>query len=92
MRMGCHSDNLPASIADADLVWWYESQSDSDVLQTLFVGSDNVKVLNNIPLIIEQVVAQAKAGDDIVIMSNGGFGGIHKLLVNALKKIFKGGE
>ncbi len=89
MRMGCHSDNLPASIADADLVWWYEAQDDSQVLQTLFTHSDNVEVLNHIPLLIEQVVAQAKAGDDIVIMSNGGFGGIHALLINALEKAFK---
>lgn len=86
MRMGCHSDNLPASIVDADRVWWYESQGDSDLLQTLFVDSEQVEVLNSIPLIIEQVVAQAKGGDEIVIMSNGGFGGIHALLISALEK------
>lgn len=86
MRMGCHSDALPASIADADLVWWYEPPSDDSVLQALFVDDDKVAVVNSIPCIIEQVVSQAKAGDDIVIMSNGGFGGIHALLISALEK------
>lgn len=83
MRMGCHSDELPAAIIEADLVWWYEAEANS-VLETLFVANDKVVVINSIPLIIEQVVAQAQAGDEIVIMSNGGFGGIHNSLINAL--------
>ena len=83
MRMGCHSHDLPAAITDADLVWWYESEVDS-VLEALFVANDKVVVRNSIPLIIQQVVAQAQAGDEIVIMSNGGFGGIHTMLINSL--------
>ena len=86
MRMGCHTDSLAAAIADADLVWWYESQDDSETLQTVFDGREDVLVRKNIALIIEQVSAQAKANDEIVIMSNGGFGGIHSLLINALEK------
>lgn len=84
MRMGCHSDDLPAAIADADYVWWYELEVNSSVLETLFTANDKVAVRNSIPLIIEQVVAQAQAGDEIVIMSNGGFGGIHTTLINSL--------
>ena len=86
MRMGCHTDSLAAAITDADLVWWYESQDDSETLQTVFDGREDVLVRKNIALIIEQVSAQAKADDEIVIMSNGGFGGIHSLLINALEK------
>lgn len=86
MRMGCHTDSLAAAIADADLVWWYESQDDSETLQTVFDGREDVLVRKSIALIIDQVSAQAKANDEIVIMSNGGFGGIHSLLINALEK------
>jgi len=65
-------------------VWWYELEVNSSVLETLFTANDKVAVRNSIPLIIEQVVAQAQAGDEIVIMSNGGFGGIHTTLINSL--------
>ena len=84
MRMGCHSQDLPAAITDADLVWWYEDEVDSSILKTLFVDDDKVVVRNSIALIIEQVVAMAQADDEIVIMSNGGFGGIHTSLISAL--------
>ena len=35
--------------------------------------------------IVRTVVAEARAGDTVVIMSNGGFGGIHSKLAQALK-------
>ena len=38
--------------------------------------------------IIDDVTANAQAGDAIVVMSNGGFGGIHGKLVTALKARF----
>ena len=85
MRMGCHSNDLPVAVADADCVWWYESEENSGVLKTLFIDNDKVVVRNSISIIIEQVVTQAQAGDEIVIMSNGGFGGIHTSLISALE-------
>jgi UDP-N-acetylmuramate: L-alanyl-gamma-D-glutamyl-meso-diaminopimelate ligase len=85
MRMGCHSNDLPVAVADADCVWWYESEENSGVLKTLFIDNDKVVVRNSISIIIEQVVAQAQAGDEIVIMSNGSFGGIHTSLISALE-------
>ena len=85
MRMGCHSNDLPVAVAGADCVWWYESEENSGVLKTLFIDNDKVVVRNSISIIIEQVVTQAQAGDEIVIMSNGGFGGIHTSLISALE-------
>jgi UDP-N-acetylmuramate: L-alanyl-gamma-D-glutamyl-meso-diaminopimelate ligase len=43
-----------------------------------------VAVLYDIDEIIEQVVAQASSGDTIIIMSNGGFGGLHQKLLAQL--------
>lgn len=93
MRMGCHHDVLAGAVKDADRVLWFEpdasvidSSSDSDLteLQKIFNGSSDNKVLNNIEFIIAEATQYAASGDQIVIMSNGGFGGIHRLLVDAL--------
>ncbi|MCC6375379.1 MAG: UDP-N-acetylmuramate:L-alanyl-gamma-D-glutamyl-meso-diaminopimelate ligase, partial [Moraxellaceae bacterium] len=46
------------------------------------------KIAQTINDIIEEVSSQAQSGDAIVIMSNGGFGGIHGKLVRALKAKF----
>jgi UDP-N-acetylmuramate: L-alanyl-gamma-D-glutamyl-meso-diaminopimelate ligase len=41
-------------------------------------------LLRNIDDVVEQLVSQSKAGDHIVVMSNGGFGGIHQKILDAL--------
>jgi UDP-N-acetylmuramate: L-alanyl-gamma-D-glutamyl-meso-diaminopimelate ligase len=48
------------------------------------MGSKAV-VCDQIEPLVQQVVAAAQAGDQIVCMSNGGFGGIHQKLLDALK-------
>ena len=89
MRMGTHSALLPDAITPADQVYWYEpaagtAADNTTPLAQLFVEADSVAVYHSVAAIIEQVVGAAQAGDHIVIMSNGGFGGIHGLLVDAL--------
>jgi UDP-N-acetylmuramate: L-alanyl-gamma-D-glutamyl-meso-diaminopimelate ligase len=44
------------------------------------------QVAGNIDELVKQVMAQAKAGDHLLCMSNGGFGSIHDKLLNALKQ------
>jgi UDP-N-acetylmuramate: L-alanyl-gamma-D-glutamyl-meso-diaminopimelate ligase len=44
------------------------------------------QVAGNIDELVKQVMAHAKAGDHLLCMSNGGFGGIHDKLLNALKQ------
>lgn len=45
-----------------------------------------VTVLHQIDDVVAKVTATAKAGDTIVVMSNGGFGGLHKKLLAALEQ------
>lgn len=94
MRMGCHHDVLADAVKEADSVLWFEPDAlvtdgsacdDSTELQKIFNGSSDNKVLNNIESIIAEATQYAASGDQIVIMSNGGFAGIHRLLVDALQ-------
>ncbi|MDF2445109.1 MAG: UDP-N-acetylmuramate:L-alanyl-gamma-D-glutamyl-meso-diaminopimelate ligase [Moraxellaceae bacterium] len=85
MRLGAHKENLAPSVAAADQVLWYQPEGLNWDLGPVVADSPvPAVVLNSIDAIIAKVVADAMPGDQVVIMSNGGFGGIHQKLVKAL--------
>jgi len=85
MRMGVHKESLAGSLQKADEICLYQPEgldwnlsdviSQSKVPATLFTSTDKI---------IEYLISQASAGDHILIMSNGGFEGIHGRLLDAL--------
>jgi UDP-N-acetylmuramate: L-alanyl-gamma-D-glutamyl-meso-diaminopimelate ligase len=87
MRMGVHRESLAASLSDADAVWLFEpddlgwdiSEVSSHVMAPTSVAGD-------IDALVESIVAAAQPGDRLVVMSNGGFGGIHEKLLAALEE------
>ncbi len=85
MRLGAHKESLAPSVAAADQVYWYQPEGlNWDLGPVVAASPVPAAVMNSIDAIIEKVVADAKSGDQVVIMSNGGFGGIHQKLVKAL--------
>ncbi len=91
MRMGAHKDSLAVSAEDANQVIWYQPEGlDWDLEPVIANSPVPAKVMRNIDAIVAEVGAAATPGDAVVIMSNGGFGGIHGKLVNALKARFGG--
>ncbi|WP_292746948.1 MULTISPECIES: UDP-N-acetylmuramate:L-alanyl-gamma-D-glutamyl-meso-diaminopimelate ligase, partial [unclassified Methylophaga] len=85
MKMGVHEHTLAASLNAADMVILYQDPqltwSLDNIQQQLGDGS---VLLRNIDDVVEQLVNQSKSGDHIVVMSNGGFGGIHQKILDAL--------
>ncbi|MBU2966167.1 UDP-N-acetylmuramate:L-alanyl-gamma-D-glutamyl-meso-diaminopimelate ligase [Amphritea sp. 2_MG-2023] len=87
MRMGIHRQKLASSARLADKVYWYQPVGLEWSLQDVIDSCDNPAVLaRDTAEIIRQLVAEAKPGSHIVIMSNGGFDGIHLRLIDALQK------
>lgn len=85
MRMGVHKEALPASLALADQVFLYEPLNSGWSLQALAASIGNhAQVSEQIDALVELIKAKAQPGDSILIMSNGGFGGIHQKLLTAL--------
>ena len=86
MRLGIHRDQLAKSLSDADAVWIYQPDDlnwDIDeVTASLVVPS---VVSDDVDELVVSIVEQARAGDKLLVMSNGGFGGIHEKLLAALK-------
>jgi len=85
MRMGIHADILVGSFVNADQVLLYQADNlDWDIAGQMTELGDRCRVFTDIDAIIESVTEQSQPGDLIVIMSNGGFGGIHKKLIKAI--------
>ena len=86
MRMGSHKDGLAHSARLADEVIWYQPEGlDWDLQPVIEAASNKAVVARSLEDIIQTVVSEAGEGDAVVIMSNGGFGGLHQKLIAALK-------
>lgn len=91
MKSGVHKNTLAGSLAQADLAFvfqgdkveWSVQQLINDCQQPCYVEDDLAKF-------IDTIIEQAQAGDTIVVMSNGGFGGIHTKLLDKLSTKFSG--
>jgi UDP-N-acetylmuramate: L-alanyl-gamma-D-glutamyl-meso-diaminopimelate ligase len=86
MKMGIHSDQLAASLAAADLVLLCENPDlPWDLAEIAASASTIVKIKKDSQQIIEFLLHTVHQGDQIVIMSNGGFENIHQRLIAALQ-------
>ena len=85
MKLGTMKSQLPWSLEVADLAFCHSGGLDWDAVEALAPMGSRARVAGNIDTLVQQVVAAAQAGDHIVCMSNGGFGGIHGRLLTALQ-------
>ena len=85
MKLGTMAAQLPWSLEAADLSFCHSAGLDWDAAAALAPLGDRVQVVNTLEPLIAQVTAAARDGDHIVCMSNGGFGGIHEKLLDALR-------
>jgi len=87
MRLGSHRDALAPSAAAADRVYWYQPPGLEWSLDQVVAQSPNPASLSrDLEALIETLAQDAVGGSHIVIMSNGGFGGIHQKLLARLKQ------
>jgi UDP-N-acetylmuramate: L-alanyl-gamma-D-glutamyl-meso-diaminopimelate ligase len=86
MRMGEHREQLAAATADADRVHWYQPEGLDWSLDAVVAESPvAARLHSDIDQLVEAVAEEAREGDQVVIMSNGGFGGIHRKLLAQLE-------
>ncbi len=84
MKMGVHEHTLGAAFDAADAVLFFDNGELQWNLQAL--NQPRIEIFNDIGRIIAVLVERVQSGDNIVIMSNGGFGGIHHKLLQALQQ------
>ncbi|MEO7339235.1 MAG: UDP-N-acetylmuramate:L-alanyl-gamma-D-glutamyl-meso-diaminopimelate ligase [Caldimonas sp.] len=84
MKLGVVKAQLPWSLEEADLAFCYAGGLGWDAADALRPMGAQAIVCDTIDQLVARLVAEARPGDHILCMSNGGFGGIHEKLLAAL--------
>ena len=84
MKLGTMKAQLPWSLEEADLAFCHSGGLGWDAAAALEPMGSKAQVGANIDEVITQVLRQVQPGDHLLCMSNGGFGGIHAKLLEAL--------
>lgn len=87
MRMGVHRDVLASSLAGADEVWLYiPADLDWDASPVLSALHGRAHGRGDVSVLAKDLAASVRPGDHVLIMSNGGFGGLHEKLLAELAR------
>ena len=84
MKAGVMKDRLASSLDQADLVFCYGANLGWDAAASLAPLGARARVENDLRRLADAVLAEARPGDQVLVMSNGGFGGIHEMLLGSL--------
>ena len=88
MKLGTMKAQLPWSLEQADLAFCHGGGLGWDAAAALAPMGARAQVADDIDTLVQQAVAAAQAGDHLLCMSNGGFGGVHPKLLAALERRF----
>ena len=86
MKLGTMKAQLPDSLRQADLAFCHSGGLDWNAHEALAPMGARAIVCDAIDQLVQAVVAQARPGDHLLCMSNGGFGGVHDKLLQALAR------
>ena len=89
MKLGVMKSALPASLEEADLVFCYGANLGWDASEALAPIQAKSNVYEDMSQMVAAISSVVKAGDQILVMSNGGFGGVHQKLLSALQLKFQ---
>jgi UDP-N-acetylmuramate: L-alanyl-gamma-D-glutamyl-meso-diaminopimelate ligase len=84
MKVGTMKDALPASLSGADSIHCYAANLGWDVVAALAPLGAKAAVHDDLDALVGAVATGARAGDHVLVMSNGGFGGVHGKLLARL--------
>jgi UDP-N-acetylmuramate: L-alanyl-gamma-D-glutamyl-meso-diaminopimelate ligase len=93
MKLGTMKDALPDSLKAADLVFGYGARGEGkdalgwDLSAALSPLGDKAQAFDDLSALVTAVGAAAKPGDFVLVMSNGGFGGVHQRLLDAFESL-----
>jgi UDP-N-acetylmuramate: L-alanyl-gamma-D-glutamyl-meso-diaminopimelate ligase len=87
MKLGVHKDTLAGSLAAADRVWFYQPPDLGwNLAESIAPLGARARTAADVDALAAAVAAEARAGDHVLVMSNGGFGGLHGKLLAELAR------
>jgi UDP-N-acetylmuramate: L-alanyl-gamma-D-glutamyl-meso-diaminopimelate ligase len=85
MKLGVMKDQLAPSLGQADLVFCYTSGLGWDANVVLAPLGTRARCKDDLTGLVESVGSEARPGDHVLVMSNGGFGGVHEKILSRLR-------
>jgi UDP-N-acetylmuramate: L-alanyl-gamma-D-glutamyl-meso-diaminopimelate ligase len=86
MKLGVMKAALPDSLIDADRVFCYGANLGWDAAEALASIQHKASTYDDMAQLVTAIIVCAQRGDHILVMSNGGFGGIHQQILDRLKQ------
>jgi UDP-N-acetylmuramate: L-alanyl-gamma-D-glutamyl-meso-diaminopimelate ligase len=86
MKQGSMKAQLPWALEEADLSFCLQGNYGWSAAEALAPMGEQAQVADDVDKLVAQIVRAARPGDHVLVMSNGGFGGIHDKLLKALQR------
>jgi len=87
MKLGVHNETLAASLDEADIVWMYRpSDMDSNFESSLAPLGDRLRLFSDYDRLVSDMSSKVLSGDQVIFMSNGGFGSARQTLTAVLQR------
>jgi len=91
MKLGVHNDALAASLSEADLVWMFRPTGmDANFEASLAPLGDRLRLFDDYDQLVSDMSAKVLSGDQVIFMSNGGFGSARQTLTAVLQRTRRG--
>jgi len=90
MKLGVMKDALPGSLVDADRVFCYAANLGWNPSEALTPLGERALTEQDLGKLVEAIAQAARPGDHVLVMSNGGFGGIPDTLLKRLRELHGG--
>jgi UDP-N-acetylmuramate: L-alanyl-gamma-D-glutamyl-meso-diaminopimelate ligase len=88
MKLGVHNDDLAVSLQQADLVWMYRPEEMGAEFDNAMQALGNkLRSFRDYDALVTDMTGRVLSGDQIVFMSNGGFGGARQTLTAVLQRM-----
>ena len=84
MKLGVMKAQLPGSLEEAELTFCHAAHLGWDAAAALAPLGERARAFEDLDALVAAVAASARAGDRVLVMSNGAFGGVHEKLLRAL--------
>jgi len=87
MKLGVHNDGLAESLAEADLIWMFRpDEMGSEFDSALEPLGGKLRLFDDYDKLVNDMSTRVLAGDQVLFMSNGGFGGSRQTLTAVLQR------
>jgi len=87
MKLGVHKETLAASLEGADVVWMYRpADMGSELESSLGLLGDRLHLFNDYDKLVSDMSSKVLSGDQVIFMSNGGFGSARQTLTAVLQR------